>query len=103
MFHGFDFSGSRRGTGGSGCTRPARGAGAHPRAGGRQEALLQAVTELSKAFALAVPHEEALRIRDEVGFFQAVRAGLVKSAGDGRYATEEDLDPPSGRSSRRAV
>lgn len=31
--------------------------------------LLCAVTELSQAFALAVPHEEALSIRDDVGFF----------------------------------
>ena len=37
------------------------------------------MTELSQAFALAVPHEEALRIRDDVGFFQAVRAVLAKS------------------------
>jgi type I restriction enzyme R subunit len=37
-----------------------------------------AVTELSKAFALSVPHEEALKIRDDVAFFQAVRAALVK-------------------------
>jgi type I restriction enzyme, R subunit len=53
--------------------------------------LLQAVTELSKAFALAVPHEDALRIRDDVGFFQAVRAALIKSAPDGRKSSE-DLD-----------
>ncbi len=53
--------------------------------------LLRAVTELSQAFALAVPHEEALRIRDDVGFFQAVRAVLAKSApGDRR--TDEELD-----------
>jgi type I restriction enzyme, R subunit len=38
--------------------------------------LLQAVNELSEAFALAVPDDAALRIRDEVGFFQAVRAAL---------------------------
>ena len=30
------------------------------------------MTELSQAFALSVPHEEAIRIRDDVGFFQAV-------------------------------
>jgi type I restriction enzyme R subunit len=53
---------------------------------------LQAVTELSKAFALAVPHEEALRIRDEVGFFQAVRAVLAKPATDGEGKTQEELD-----------
>ena len=41
---------------------------------------IQFVTELSKAFALAVPHEETDRIRDEVGFFQAVKAGLVKTS-----------------------
>jgi len=48
-----------------------------------KERFLQAVTELSKAFALAVPHDEAIRIRDDVGFFQAVRAAIAKtSVGD---------------------
>ena len=45
-----------------------------------------AVTELSKAFALSVPHEEAIRIRDDVAFFQAVRAALVKFEGNGEKA-----------------
>jgi len=40
---------------------------------------VKAVTELSTAFALAVPHEDAIRIRDDVGFFQAVRAVLTKA------------------------
>jgi len=53
--------------------------------------LLSAVTALSQAFALAVPHEEALRIRDDVGFFQAVRAVLAKSA-PGERKTDEELD-----------
>lgn len=44
---------------------------------------IAAVTELSKAFALSVPHEEALRIRDDVAFFQAIRAVLLKYDGDG--------------------
>ncbi len=52
---------------------------------------LRAVTELSQAFALAVPHEEALRIRDDVGFFQAVRAVLAKTT-PGERKTDEDLD-----------
>jgi type I restriction enzyme R subunit len=52
---------------------------------------LRAVTELSQAFALAVPHAEALRIRDDVGFFQAVRAVLAKSV-FGERKTDEDLD-----------
>jgi len=53
--------------------------------------LLRAVTELSQAFALAVPHEEALRIRDDVGFFQAVRAVLAKNT-PGERKTDEELD-----------
>ena len=53
--------------------------------------LLRHVTELSQAFALAVPHEEALRIRDDVAFFQAVRAVLAKSA-PGERKTDEELD-----------
>lgn len=44
-----------------------------------KENLSRIVGELSHAFALAVPHEEALRIRDDVGFFQAVRSVLAKS------------------------
>ena len=52
---------------------------------------LQAVLELAKAFALAVPHEDALAIRDEVGFFQAVRAGIVKATVGGSKSPE-DLD-----------
>jgi type I restriction enzyme R subunit len=52
---------------------------------------LLAVMELSKAFALAVPNDEALEIRDEVGFFQEVRAVLAKSLGgdDGKKSPEE--------------
>jgi type I restriction enzyme R subunit len=52
---------------------------------------LRAVRELSQAFALAVPHESAMRIRDDVAFFQAVQAVLAKRVpGDARPA--EDLD-----------
>ena len=52
---------------------------------------LAAVQELSQAFSLAVPHEAALHIRDEVAFFQAVRSVLAKRAsGDAR--PEEELD-----------
>ena len=38
------------------------------------ERCLRAVRELSRAFALAVPHEDALRIRDDLAFFQAVQS-----------------------------
>ena len=52
---------------------------------------LAAVRELSQAFALAVPHAEIFRIRDDVGFFQTVRAALSKRA-EGEARPEEDLD-----------
>src|SRR3989304_4039643 len=51
--------------------------------------LLRAVTELSQAFALAVPHDEALRIRDDVAFFQAVRAVVAQSTPRERQTDEE--------------
>lgn len=44
-----------------------------------KDRLLDAVLSLTKAFALAMPHDEALRIRDDVGFFQAIRAALLKT------------------------
>jgi type I restriction enzyme, R subunit len=68
-----------------------------------KERLLQHVTELSKAFALAVPHPEAIRIRDDVGFFQAVRAGLVKSSDHGAGRTAEELDHAVRQIIARAV
>jgi len=39
---------------------------------------IEQVTALSKAFSIAVPHEEAMAVKDEVAFFQAVKARLVK-------------------------
>ncbi len=63
---------------------------------------LAAVRELSQAFALAVPHEAALHIRDEVAFFQTVRASLAKrTAGDAR--PEEELDHAVRQIVSRAV
>ena len=51
-----------------------------------------AVLSLSKAFALAAASDEAREIRDEVGFFQTVRAALAKSApGAGKSSAERDL------------
>ncbi len=53
--------------------------------------LLRAVTDLSAAFALAVPHPETKRIRDDAGFFQSVRAVLSKGV-PGDRKTDEELD-----------
>jgi len=52
----------------------------------------RAVTDLLKAFALAVPHERAIAIRDDVAFFQAVKSVLAKaSPGNGKTAEELDF------------
>ena len=91
LFHGFDWS---MWTGGNaherlGLLPPAQ---EHVLAqGDGKERCLNAVRELSQAFALAVPHPETFRIRDDVGFFQAVRAALSKRAA-GEARPEEDLD-----------
>ena len=91
MFHGFDWS---RWVGGSPSQRlgllPAAQESILAQEDGKDR-LLKAVTELSQAFALAVPHQKALEIRDDVAFFQAVRSALAKS-GAPSPRPEEDLD-----------
>jgi len=64
---------------------------------------LTEVTALSKAFALAVPHEEALKIRDEVGFFQEVRVGLAKATVEGEGKAPDDIDTAIRQLVTRAV
>ncbi len=92
LFHGFDWSQWTSGA-------PAERLGLLPAA---QEHILgqengkdrcmAAVRELSQAFALAVPHEETNRIRDDMGFFQTVRAALSKSSpSDGQSGEEMNL------------
>ncbi|MBU4478753.1 MAG: DUF3387 domain-containing protein [Candidatus Omnitrophica bacterium] len=48
-----------------------------------KERFIKESTVLSKLFALAVPHEDALALTNEIAFFQAVRARLLKFEGDG--------------------
>ena len=67
-----------------------------------KERLIQAVRELSQAFALAVPHDEALRIRDDVAFFQAVQSVLAKRASP-EARPEENLDHAVRQIISRAV
>ncbi|HAM38450.1 MAG: DEAD/DEAH box helicase [Elusimicrobia bacterium RIFOXYD2_FULL_34_15] len=56
-----------------------------------KERYLHFVNQLSRAFALAVPSKEAMDIRDDVGFFQAVRSRIAKFE-IGKGKTEEELD-----------
>jgi len=50
------------------------------------------VTALSQAFAIAVPHDEAMDVKDEVSFFQAVKARLVKFNGTAGGPTDEEME-----------
>ncbi|MEZ6070532.1 MAG: type I restriction endonuclease subunit R [Pirellulales bacterium] len=90
MMHGFDWSAWTVGT-------SAERLGLLPAA---QEHILQqedgkalftrAVTDLSRAFALCAAHDEATRLRDDIAFFQAVKAALTKSSGERK--SPEELD-----------
>ena len=91
LFHGFDWSRSVTGT-------SAEKLGLLPAAQEHilaqengKDRFLKAVRELSQAFALAVPHEDTSRIRDDVAFFQDVRSVLVKRT-DAAAQPLEDLD-----------
>jgi len=91
MMHGFDYSKYKTGS-------PRERTAAVPAAAehvlqqqdGRKR-FMDTVSKLSKAFALSVPNERAIGIRDDVGFFQAVRVGLAKTAVTGGKSSE-DLD-----------
>jgi type I restriction enzyme, R subunit len=50
------------------------------------------VTALSKSFAIAIPHEKAMDVKDEVSFFQAVKARLVKFDITGSGKTDEEIE-----------
>jgi type I restriction enzyme R subunit len=102
LFHGFDWSRWKEGTAAERLALlPAAQEHILMQENGK-ERFLQAVAELSRAFALAVPREEALRIRDDVAFFQAVRAALVKRA-PGEARPEEELDHAIRQIVSRAV
>jgi type I restriction enzyme R subunit len=88
LFHGFDLGPLTRGTAQQRISMIPAGQEFILAQERGKERLLQAVKELSEAFALAVPHDETLRIRDAVGFFQAVRAALVKHIPDNRKPPE---------------
>ena len=53
---------------------------------------LNEVTLLSQAFAIAIPHDKAMDAKDEVAFFQAVKARLAKFDGTGSGNTDEALE-----------
>jgi type I restriction enzyme R subunit len=68
-----------------------------------KERCLKYVTELTKSFALAVPNPEALKIRDDLAFFQTVRSGLAKTTVSPDGKTPEELDSAIKQIISRAI
>jgi len=50
------------------------------------------VTALSRSFAIAIPHDQAMDAKEEVAFFQAVKARLAKFDGTGSGKTDEEIE-----------
>jgi len=103
MFHGFDYAALLQADPAKRITGIAAAMEHILQMEDRKKRYLAEVTALSKAFALAAPHEEALRIRDEVGFFQEVRAGLAKATVEGEGKTPEEMDTAIRQLVSRAV
>ena len=106
MYHGFDYAKALNGTPQQRLAmmaeaiewildRQQRWAAAEATKDGKKAAQRRyqdAVLALSKAYSLASASDEARGIREEVGFFQAIRAALVKSAtGSGVTSQERDF------------
>lgn len=106
MYHGFDYASALSGTPQQRLTMMAgaiewvltmqqRLAAQESTSEGKKQAhrrYQDAVLALSKAFALASASDEARRLREEIGFFQAIREALVKSAvRNGASALDRDL------------
>ncbi|HOX83142.1 MAG TPA: type I restriction endonuclease subunit R [Chryseolinea sp.] len=53
---------------------------------------IKEVTLLSQAFALSIPHERAMEIKDDIAFFQAVKARLVKFEGTGTGKSDIEIE-----------
>lgn len=53
---------------------------------------LHEVSSLSQAFAIAIPHEQAMDIKDEVAFFQAVKSRLAKFGGTGSVRADDEIE-----------
>jgi len=102
MFHGFDYS---KWKGGKGSEQLVLMNWAQDHILGLEDGkqrFLQAVARLSLAFALAVPNEKVLAIRDDVGFFQAVRARIIKTSPE-HEMQEENVEQAIRQIISRAV
>ena len=80
LFHGFNWSGWRGAPASTRLSILQAGFNFVLDEPDRKSDFMQYVLELSQAFALSLPHEKAIGIREDVAFFQAVRAQIVKTS-----------------------
>lgn len=57
-----------------------------------KDRFLKEITALSKAFALAIPHDEAMLVKEKVAFFQAIKARLQKFEFTGSGKSDEEIE-----------
>jgi type I restriction enzyme, R subunit len=50
------------------------------------------VAALSQVFSIAIPHEQAMDVKDEISFFQAVKSRLAKFDASGEGKTDEEIE-----------
>lgn len=60
-----------------------------------EQSFVENTKNLLKAFAISVPHEKAIAIRDDVALFQAIKARLVKIA-DRNEGSKTDVEIETG-------
>jgi len=58
---------------------------------GKKERFAREVTGLLKTFSLAVPNEKAMKIKEEVGLFQAIKSAIAKTT-ETKGESEEKFD-----------
>lgn len=57
-----------------------------------QERFSANVSNLSKAFAISVPHPKAIEIRDDLSFFQAIKARISKLRESNKKRSDEEVE-----------
>lgn len=103
MLHGFDYSACHTGTPNERLALlPAAMEHILKQENGKDR-FMKAVLDLSKAFSLAVPHEDALALRDDIAFFQAVRAGFAKNTVSTGKGGADDMESAIRQLVSRAV
>ena len=70
---------------------------------GKKERFEREVASLLKALSLAVPHDRAMEIKEEVGLFQAIKSAITKSTETEKKGQEERFDTAIKQILSRAV